>query len=127
MTMTIEAQDLADRYIAVWTEVDATERRKSIAPLWMPGGRHYVGTREVQGYDALESRIIESHEKWVRDKGNRLRATEAKILHDSITFYWKMLPPAGDTKLAVGLEFVILNEQGRIVTDYQYIIIPPAG
>jgi hypothetical protein len=38
-----------------------------------------------------------------------------------------MLPPARDTKPAASPEFLILNEQGRVVTDYQYIMIPPAG
>jgi hypothetical protein len=122
-----DVQNIADRYIAVWTEADPSARRDAIAELWIPEGRHYVGTRSVQGYDALEKRITESHEKWVRDKRNRFRAIDAKGLHDSVTFYWEMLPPDGDTVLAVGLEFLILNEQGRILTDYQYVVTPPAG
>lgn len=125
--MASEAQQLADRYIAAWTEVDASERRKAIANLWIENGKHYVGTREVQGYEALEKRVIESHEKWVRDHGNRFQVRDAQALHDSITFYWDMLPPEGERALAIGLEFLLLNEQGRIVADYQYIVKPPTA
>jgi hypothetical protein len=125
--MTLDAQALADQYIRVWTEGEPRNRRNAIARLWIPEGKHYVGMREVQGYEALEKRIIESHDKWVRDNGNRFRATDAKALHDSITFYWEMLPPTGDEVLALGLEFLILNEERRIIADYQYIVTPPAA
>lgn len=125
--MTSEAQQLADRYIGAWTEMDASGRRNAVATLWIEDGRHCVGTRAVQGYDALEERIIESHDKWVRDRSNRFRARDAQTHHDSITFYWDMLATEGETVLAIGLEFLLLNERGRITTDYQYIVKPPAG
>src|ERR1700759_2051099 len=62
-----EAQQLADRYVAVWSETDPERRRRAIAELWTPDGEHYVGAREVRGYDELEQRIKGSHEKNIRD------------------------------------------------------------
>src|SRR5690348_16745716 len=64
------AQDIAERYVAVWNETDPERRRRQIAELWTPAGRHYVDQREVHGYDALEKRITVSHEKNVRDYGH---------------------------------------------------------
>jgi len=52
-----DAQYLADRYVAVWNETDPDRRRRAIAELWTPDGRHCVDTREAHGYDALEKRI----------------------------------------------------------------------
>ena len=97
----LDPQTLADRYVAVWNESDEGRRRKAIAALWVPDGQHFVEGREAQGYEGLEKRIRGSHEKNVRDDGNRFRAVPgARRLHDVVTFYWEMLPADGDTVLA---------------------------
>ncbi len=117
-----EAQELADRYVAVWNETDPEARRKAIAELWAPDGLHYVGTREARGYEALERRIIGSHETNVRDNGNRFRAAKnVAALRNVVTFNWEMIPDGGDTVLATGLEFLIVDEHSRILVDYQFI------
>ena len=73
----LDPQTLADRYVAVWNEKDEERRRDAIAALWVPDGQHFVAAREAQGYDDLEKRIRGSHEKNVRDDGNRFRAAPA--------------------------------------------------
>ena len=77
------AQDLADRYVAVWNETSAAARRRAIAELWVPDGLHFVGTREARGYDELETRIIGSHEKNIlagaARSGRSARQTEKAI------------------------------------------------
>jgi hypothetical protein len=102
------------------------QRRKAIAELWVSDGLHYVDTREARGYEALEQRIIGSHEKWVRDGGNCFRAAKnAQALRNAVTFDWEMPPAGSDTVLAVGREFLILDDDGRILVDYQFIVKPP--
>ncbi|WP_158816752.1 nuclear transport factor 2 family protein [Methylocapsa sp. S129] len=118
-----EAQELADRYTAVWNETDPDRRRAAIAELWAPDGRHYVNAREARGYDALEKRIIGSHEKNVRDGGYRFRAVgNARMLRDAVTFNWEMIPAGGDEVAAVGLEFLMVDAERRILVDYQFIV-----
>jgi hypothetical protein len=117
----LEAQTLADRYAAVWNEKDEERRRVAIAELWVPDGQHYVQGREARGYEALEKRVRGSHEKNVRDDGNRFRAAKnARRLHNVVTFHWEMLPAASETVLATGLEFLIIRDDGRILVDYQF-------
>lgn len=116
------AQQLADRYAAVWNETDADARRQAIAKLWGPEGLHYVKTREARGYEALETRIVGSYEKNVRDGGNRFRAAKnAQALGGVVTFNWEMVTAGGEIA-AVGLEFLVLDDRGRILTDYQFIV-----
>jgi hypothetical protein len=118
----LDAQTLADRYVAVWNEKDEEKRRVAVAALWVPDGQHYVGDRAARGYDALEQRIRGSHEKNVRDNGNRFRAAKnVRRLHDVVTFHWEMLPADSETVLATGLEFLVIADDGRIVADYQLI------
>lgn len=117
------AQQLADRYVAVWNETDPEQRRRSIAALWAAEGEHYVGAREVRGRDALEQRVTGSHEKNVRDNGHRFRAKpDARALRDVVTFHWEMLPRDSEEVVATGLEFLVVDPQGRILIDYQFIL-----
>lgn len=114
-------QLLADRYTALWNEADPAARRKAIAELWAPDGVHYVRTLEARGYPALETRVTGSFEKNVRDRGNRFRAVRnAQALRDTVTFNWEMVARDGEKVLAVGLEFLVLDDRGRIVADYQF-------
>ena len=117
-----DLEGLAHRYVAVWNETDASRRRQQIADLWAPEGNHYVGERHVQGFEDLERRVRESHEKNVRDNGNRFRAVPGSThrLRDVVAFHWEMLPQQGETALGRGLEFVIVNDKGRIVADYMF-------
>ena len=117
----LDPQTLADRYVAVWNEKDERRRRDAIASLWVPNGRHFVAEREARGYEELEKRIRGSHEKNVRDDGNRFRAAPgARRLRDVVTFHWEMLPADGDKVLVRGLEFLTINDEGRILVDYQF-------
>jgi hypothetical protein len=117
-----DAQRLADRYVAVWNESDPDRRRRAIAELWTPDGRHYVDTREARGYDALEKRITGSHEKNVRDRGHRFRAApNASALRDAVAFQWEMLPADGEQVVAGGLVFLMLDREGRILVDYLFV------
>jgi hypothetical protein len=117
------AQDLADRYAAVWNETDPERRRVSIAALWVPEGEHYVRSTEARGYEALEQRVAGSHDKNVRDKGHLFRAVgNAQWLRDVVSFNWQMIRPDDNAVLAVGLEFLHVDEAGRILKDYQFIV-----
>jgi hypothetical protein len=118
-----DLKTIGDRYVNVWNETDAEKRRKAIADLWVPDGVHYVKTREARGYDALEQRIIGSHNKNVKEGGNRFRAVkDLEVVQSAIKFTWEMVASDGEKVLAVGLEFLMVDDDGRITSDYQFII-----
>jgi len=121
--MTIDAQQLADRYAAVWNEPDPAVRRAEIEQLWRPDGEHFVKTKDARGYAALEERVSGAYDKNVRIGGHAFRAVRnAQRLHDVITFNWEMIEPATLEVLAVGLEFLRVDADGRIVSDHQFIV-----
>jgi hypothetical protein len=116
-----DVQQLADRYAAVWNETDTERRRAAIAELWAPSGEHYTPTREVRGYAELEQRIIGSYEKNVRDGGNRFRVVrDARGFRDVVTFRWEMVPAEREEVAACGQIVLLLDNEGRIRTDYQF-------
>jgi len=117
----MELDQFADRYVAVWNEPDPELRRRQIAALWVEEGEHYVEAGKFVGFDALERRVLEAHNEFVRDAGHRFRAVPgARREGDVVTFYWEMLPANGDTVLGKGLEFMIVTATGRIIQDYQF-------
>jgi hypothetical protein len=118
----INAQNLADRYVAVWNETDLQLRREMIAELWNADGVHFVRTLEARGYDALEARIVGSHNKNVRDGGYSFQASpNAEQLRDIVKFNWTMAPARGGPTAAIGLDVLVLDDNGRIREDYQFI------
>ena len=128
MNADIRFAELADRYVALWNETDAGARRDAIATLWVPEGEHYVRTLQVKGHAALEQRVTGSHEKNVRDGGFLFRATgDAQLLQNTVMFHWEMVPADGGPVAALGLEFLVLAEDGRIARDYQFILPTPAA
>ena len=127
MNAATDFTELADRYVALWNLTDAGARRDAIERLWVPQGEHCVRTLHVKGYEALEQRVTGSHEKNVRDGGFLFRAAgDAQVLRDTLMFHWQMVPAAGGPVAAVGLDFLLLAEDGRIAVDYQFILPAPA-
>jgi hypothetical protein len=118
-----DAQELADRYVEIWNQPDSERRQLLIRNLWAADGVHFVGTREAIGYEALQERVTGSHEKNVRGKGYRFRAVQnAMALRDVVTFRWEMIEAATDRVAATGLEFLVLNQEHKVRTDYQFIV-----
>ncbi len=116
-----EAELLADRYVAVWNNPDPAQRKKTIHSLWAPEGTHYMGTKEARGYEALEERIEGSHERNVRDGGYLFRRVKtAQSLKNAVTFNWEMFSVNSGEIAAEGSGFLILDERGRILTDYLF-------
>jgi hypothetical protein len=116
-----ELNALVERYVAVWNEPDAALRRRRIADLWTPEGANLTKTLEARGYEALEARVRASHEKWVRDGGCFFRPRDVQGHHGAVRFKWEMVSVSGGEVISVGYDFLVLADDGRIRTDYQFI------
>jgi hypothetical protein len=117
----LDAQALADRYVAAWNEPDATRRLSAIAALWAPAAIGRERAREARGYGALGKLILGSPERNGGESGIRYRAARtARLRGDVLTFRWEMLLAESETVLASGLEFLILDGEGRILTDHPF-------
>jgi hypothetical protein len=116
------ANDLAQRYIHIWNETDPAARRAQIAGLWVEDGIHYVRTREVRGHADLETRVATSHQTNVTERNYRFELDGGvEPLRDLVKFNWRMVPSGGGAVAATGLIVLLLAEDGRIRTDYQFI------
>ena len=118
----LDAQALADRCVAAWSESDAAKRSSAIAALWAPDAPRHERAREARGYGALGKLILGSRERNGGESGIRYRAAPtARLRGDVLTFRWEMLLTDSETVLASGLEFVIIDDEGRILVDHPFV------
>lgn len=111
-----------EKYISIWNEPDLTARRQCIRELWVEDARHLARTIEAVGYDGIESRVATAYEKWVKEKGCVFRLRDGVDgHHGTIKLRWEMLPTVGGDVISVGFDFLVLAEDGRIRTGYQFI------
>jgi hypothetical protein len=138
-TRTKAAEELADRYLALWNEPDADRRRRTIAELWAQDARHFVqppqeiraiaaqpgvgltAILEARGHEEIEARVASAYEHWVGSEGLSFRRRDdAEQLGDVLKFHWEARDKDGEL-FAVGLHVFVLAADGRIEGDYAFV------
>jgi hypothetical protein len=115
-------RQFVDRCIGVWNEPDAATRRQTIRELWQEDASHLAGTLEARGHDGIETRVATAYEKWVKEKSNVFRLRDGVDgHHGTIKLRWEMLPAQGGEVVSIGFGFLVLSDDGRIRTGYQFI------
>jgi hypothetical protein len=134
----IDPKELADRYVAVWNEPDADRRRKAITQLWTQDGVQLLQppqevreaamrlgltpTLEARGHDELKVRVTRSYEEFIAPGKFVFRARDnVARLRNVVKFNWEMVPTGSGEAAGAGLEILILDDDGRIQIDYQFI------
>src|SRR5690349_9833942 len=135
-----DTRAIAEHYVALWNEPDADRRRRMIAELWAPDGRHTLqppeemlaiaaqpgigltAILEARGHEEIEARATSAHEHWVASEGLSFRGRDdADRLADLVKLHWEAVAPDG-TVSAVGLSLLVLTADGRIGRDYTFIV-----
>ena len=117
----VNMMDVVDRYVAVWNEPSAGERRKRIGSLWAPDGTTCYRLLDARGHDAIEARVASSWDKWLRDGRFVFRSRPDAVCHHNVVkVNWEMVTTAGGEVEAVGLSFLVLAPDGHIRSDYQF-------
>jgi hypothetical protein len=112
-----------DRYVALWNEPDAARRRATIESLWAPAGANYTASKAAVGYDELDARVTSAYAAYVGTGEYTFRAhTPALAHHDAVKVEWEMVDVATGTVASIGLEFLVLDAAGRIVSDHQFLV-----
>jgi hypothetical protein len=120
--MMLDAQSIADRYVAAWNEPDAMKRLEAIAALWAPDAETHGRSHDRRGFGALGRLVLGSSAKNGGRDGILFRAAPgARRRRDVVTFRWEMLLAGSETVLASGLEFLIVDDEGRILVDHPFI------
>jgi hypothetical protein len=122
LSPTFSLSTFAEHYVAMWNEPDPGTRRRTVETLWEPDGANYTPTIEAVGHDALEQRVTASYAKFVGTGEYRFRAAAPAVAHhDTVKIQWEMITVATGAVASVGLEFLVLGTDGRIVSDHQFV------
>ena len=117
---------LIDRYTAVWNQPDAHLRSSEIAALWTPEGRTSHRLLESCGLAAVKSRVTDAHTKWVLGRDSVFRPTlRITSKNNFVMFNWEMCSATSNEVASVGLNFLQLDPQGYIISDWQFPAVPP--
>lgn len=128
--------ELAERYVAVWNEPSADARRAAVGELWAEDGVHILQPPEeavkaaeklsisaifqARGHDELTARVDRAYEEFVASGAMTFRRRGAAIrVHDVVRLSWEAVSK-GEV-VGCGTDFLILDADGRIHADYQFI------
>jgi hypothetical protein len=115
-------EEFVDRYVALWNVPDPVERRTAIEALWVPSGANYTPSIEAVGYDALDARVTLAYETYVGTGQYRFRLAEPPAAHHhAVRVRWEMVSTTDEAVASVGNEFLLINTDGRIVSDHQFL------
>jgi hypothetical protein len=117
---------LAERYVASWNERDPGIRRKLIDELWAEDGSYCNRLFVVSGRDMIDAVVSTAHNEYSA-KGFAFKSqNNAHGNHNGVKFGWVMVTATTGEVDTFGEEFLILNDEGQIVLDYQFGIRPPS-
>jgi hypothetical protein len=109
------------RYMAMWNDPDPAARRATIESQWAPDAANSTLTMEAVGLDAIEARVTKAYESYVGTGLHRFQEHEPYVEHHgAVRVWWEMVAVADGTVAALGHEFLVLDGEGRIVSDHQF-------
>lgn len=135
----VDPNVLVDRYVAMWMEPEPDARRARIREVWAPGGAQLLEppqaireaarsigfphpALEVRGLEALEFRVTRAHQEFVAPGRFAFRRSgEAIRVGEAVKFRWEMRSLADGSLAGAGLDLLLLDGEGRIRIDYQFI------
>jgi hypothetical protein len=116
---------IADRYLSIWNESDATTRRSLIADAFTADASYVDPTMKSAGHDGIDAMIAA-----VRDQlaGFRFNVSGTPDGHnDVVRFSWSLAIP-GDSPIARGTDVARVASDGRLrsVTGFLDIVVAAA-
>ncbi|WP_069163140.1 hypothetical protein [Nocardia altamirensis] len=135
-----ELARFAEQFAALWNESDAEVRRKQIRELWAPTAtqtlvdppvemreqvenlQFALPALEVRGHDALERRVTRAFEMFI-ESGEYAFAVPAatRLPAGLVGVTWTMVTKADGSIAGGGFDVIGLDDEGRILTDHQFI------
>jgi hypothetical protein len=109
------------RYVGMWHESDAQKRHETVHSLWADDAENITRRFVARGMVEIVARVDRAHQEWVASRDLVFRSQGNTDAHNNVVkFFWEMLPRSGGEVQARGLDIMVLQEDGRIRTMYQF-------
>lgn len=124
--MNVNYNKLADRYIAVWNEPDPQIRRKLIDELWAEDGAYHNRLFTVWGRDMIENIVAAAHAEYSA-RGFTFKSQNGSYgHHNGVRVGWVLVAAGTGEVDTLCEDFLLLNDEGQIVADYQFGLRTPS-
>jgi hypothetical protein len=111
----------ATAYVAMWNEPNPHTRANAVSRLWAAHGLHATAALHCVGHEQIAARIAAAHTRFVTDGGHRFELLgPIDGHHNTARFSWAMRHAATNAITGGGFDFVIFDEHGHLLADYQY-------
>lgn len=119
--MSIRANKFADRYVELYNETDIRARRRRVTELYAPNATYIFYRRDpFHGHEEIAEQVTYTVNIYHPMGYFFVSANNAVRHHNLIRFNWVMVSrETGDMEMA-GQNVVALDEDERILTDYQF-------
>jgi hypothetical protein len=118
----IDIEKFTSQYVAMWNEPDSEARHDLVVELWAEHGANFTQSFEVHGHHEIEARVTRAYDAYVAPGTYVFKAARpAATHHDVIRIDWDMVDPRSGEVASTGSEFIILDGEGRIANDYQFL------
>ncbi len=122
-TASIDAAGIAQRYIAVWNEADAGQRRQLLESGWTTDAHYVDPMMQARGLDDIGALVGAVHQRF---PGFRFRLKGAADAHgEHVRFSW-MLGPEGAEDMIEGTDFAQVDG-GKLRAVTGFLDKVPAG
>jgi hypothetical protein len=109
-----DTDTLINRYIAIWNEADPERRRELIVQTWTEDASYIDPMMTGTGHDGIDAMIAGAQQQFPGHRFELAGAPDAH--HDRVRFTWHLKPVAGDDTVAVGIDFGVVAEDGRLLS-----------
>ena len=119
-----DSETLVQRFVHTWHEPDPQARRRAIAEIWAEDCVYRNAHAEFHGREGIEEAVSAAHEAYVMND-YVFNVAQVNTNHDAIRYVWKMVPAAGGEPASIGTHVVLVDADGRMVNDHQFIDVAP--
>jgi nuclear transport factor 2 (NTF2) superfamily protein len=117
--------EMIGSYVASWNESDPAKRDLTIEQTWSPDGIYRNATSEFEGYDGIARAVTAAHDAFVAN-GFVFTLANVDTNHDAVRYRWEMLPASGGEPDSIGTHVAVVDADGRLVSDHQFIDRAPS-
>jgi SnoaL-like domain len=117
-------QQVADRYIATWNEMEPRARRAAIEALWAEDGRYVDPAAAVRGHDEIDSTIAAVQARFPGFAFRLAGAVDGH--HQQCRFAWELGPAESQLAPIAGFDVAMLDADGRLTAVLGFLDrLPP--
>ncbi|MGC0423498.1 nuclear transport factor 2 family protein [Embleya sp. AB8] len=109
-----------EKYVATWAEPDPEIRRANLAELWAPNCVYSNAGTVYRGLEGIELAVTEAYDHFV-PRGFGFRVARIDITQEAVRYQWEVFPVAGGEPTMIGTQVVVLDADGRMLRDHQFI------